>query len=82
MEHWWGQDVTGVRMWPGQRPRVAKTDSVHTWVLVPLEYVRISDDRLVYQYVYWAFTKQGNQIDEGRSGCITTAVSRNAEPLH
>jgi hypothetical protein len=81
MEKWWGQDVKAVRIWPGRQPTVAKADSRHTWVLVPLEYVRLSDRQLVHQYVYWAFTKQGNQIDEGRSGCITTTVSCKAAPL-
>jgi hypothetical protein len=82
MESWWGRDVKAVRIWPGRQPTVARTDSGRTWVLVPLEYFRLSDGQLVHQYVYWAFTKQGNQIDEGRSGCITTTVSCKALPLN
>ena len=81
MENWWGRDVKAVRMWPGRQPTVARTDARRTWVLVPLEYVRLSDGRLVHQYVYWAFTKKSNRIDEGRSGCATTTVSCEAAPL-
>lgn len=81
MEKWWGQDVTAVRMWPGRQPTVAGTDSSYTWVLIPLEYVRVSDGQRIHQLVYWAFTRQGNQIDEGRKGCTTTTDSCEAAPL-
>jgi hypothetical protein len=80
-ERWWGHEATHARIWPGHQPTVARTDSRHTWVLVPLEYVR--GGRLVHQYVYWAFTKQGNQIDQDRLGgtCPSSAVSCAAIPL-